>query len=171
MARYCIDPARSRVWIDAQSSLHPIHTETSGLHGWVEVDVEQGGQLNLDVTPSGHLELPVDRLRSGNALEDRELQRRIDARRYPTIEGDLTAMRPSDEEGHYLVEGNVAFTGTTRSYGQEMIVDHVDDHTIRLSGHSTFDVRDFGLSPPRILMFKVEPEVSVRVEIIAEKDH
>jgi hypothetical protein len=46
-----------------------------------------------------------------------------------------------------------------------------EDGTVRATGHSTFDVRDFGLEPPRILMFRVEPEVRVRVEIIAEPHH
>jgi hypothetical protein len=46
----------------------------------------------------------------------------------------------------------------------------VDDHTIRLEGESTFDVRAFGMEPPRILMLRVEPDVKVRVEILAEKE-
>jgi hypothetical protein len=43
----------------------------------------------------------------------------------------------------------------------------VDDRTIRLEGQSTFDIRDFGLQPPRILMLRVEPTVVVRIELIA----
>ena len=45
----------------------------------------------------------------------------------------------------------------------------VDDSTISLSGKSRFDIREFGMEPPRVLILKVEPEVDVRVEIIAEK--
>jgi hypothetical protein len=33
-----------------------------------------------------------------------------------------------------------------------------------------FDVRDFGMEPPRMLFLRVEPEVAVRVEIIAERE-
>ena len=51
-----------------------------------------------------------------------------------------------------------------------MTVDEVDDHTVSLAGQSTFDIRDFGMDPPRILMLKVQPIVSVRVEIVAEKE-
>ena len=36
-------------------------------------------------------------------------------------------------------------------------------------GESTFDVRDFGMEPPRILMLKVQPDVVVAVEIIAQE--
>ena len=48
------------------------------------------GSLDLEQPVSGELELAVERLTSGNQLYDRELRRRIDARRYPTIAGRLT---------------------------------------------------------------------------------
>ena len=87
MTRFVIDPARSQVSIDAQSSLHPIHSQTTGLQGWFEADLLGGGRLNPAVPPRGELELPVDQLSSGNPLYDREMRRRIDARRYRTISG------------------------------------------------------------------------------------
>ncbi len=170
MARFRIVPERSRVWIDARSSLHPIHTETDGLEGWLDLVVHgEGGQVELTTAPSGHLELPVERLTSGNQLEDRELRRRIDARRYPTIAGDLTLMQETGTDGRYAVGGDLTFMGTTRSYKDQMTVEPVDPRTVRLAGQSTFDIRDFGMAPPRILMFKVEPQVTVRVEIVAER--
>jgi polyisoprenoid-binding protein YceI len=137
----------------------------------VELDVQDGGNVNLAVEPAGHLELPVDRLTSGNLLEDRELRRRIDARRFPTIAGDLRAMQPVDEQrvdGQYLVSGDLTFRGVTRSHTDRMTIEALDDGTIQLSGRTTFDIRDFGMQPPRILMLKVLPDVGVRVEIVAE---
>ena len=170
MHRYRIVPPRSRVWIDARSNVHPIHTEAEGLEGWVEFDVDDG-TVNVDQTPRGHLEYPVENLKSGNALEDRELRRRIDARRYPSIAGDLKSMKLSDEPSRYIVGGELTFRGVTRTYEDEMEIEMLDEHTVRLTGQSTFDIRDFGMEPPRILMLKVQPEVTVRVEIVAEKEH
>ncbi|HEY2429754.1 MAG TPA: hypothetical protein VGI06_12540 [Acidimicrobiales bacterium] len=43
----------------------------------------------------------------------------------------------------------------------------LDDHTVRLSGERTFDVREFGMEPPRILTLRVHPDVVVKVEIVA----
>ena len=169
MARYRIVPDRSRVFIDARSSLHPIHSETDGLDGWLELEVEPAGRVDLTAPPSGHLELPVSRLSSGNALEDRELRRRIDARRYPTISGDLATMQPVDGDGSYLVGGDLTFRGVTRRYEDRMQLQVLDGGAVRLSGHATFDVRDFGMEPPRLLMLKVEPDVAVRVDIVAER--
>jgi hypothetical protein len=58
----------------------------------------------------------------------------------------------------------------TRSAEDYMTLTAVDERTIRLAGESTFDVRDFGMEPPRILMLRVEPDVKVGVEIFAEKE-
>jgi hypothetical protein len=51
-----------------------------------------------------------------------------------------------------------------------MTVENIDDSTIGMSGESTFDIRDFGMEPPRILLLKVQPDVVVRVEIVAEEE-
>jgi len=159
------------VWIDARSSLHPINTKTDGLVGFLEFSVDgDDGRIDLSgAPPQGRLSLPVERLHSGNALEDRELKRRISARRFPTIDGELTAMSNADGDDRYLVTGTVTFRGVTRTYSEEMEFAFLDDDTLRVGGTARFDIRDFGMEPPRILMFKVEPEVQVRVEIIAER--
>ena len=156
--------------INARSSLHPIHSETDGLNGWIDLEVLGGGRLNLAVPPSAQLSLPVDQLKSGNPLEDRELKRRIDARRYPTIDGQLTEMTETGRVGCYLVGGDVTFRGTTRHHEDEVTVEQINDSTIKLEGTSTFDIRDFGMQPPRILLLKVFPDVTVTVEIVAERE-
>jgi polyisoprenoid-binding protein YceI len=170
VVRFRVLPDRSKVWIHARSSLHPIDSSTDGLEGTLDLELQGGGRVNLSVAPSAHLEFPVENLSSGNRLEDRELKRRIDSRRYPTIEGDLTAMKDTDTDGQYLVRGDLTFKGVTRSYEDEMTLAVQDDKTIRLEGESTFDIRDFGMEPPRILILKVEPEVRVRVVIVAEQE-
>ena len=169
MTRYDIVPDRSEVWIEASSNVHPIHSKTDGLEGFVELDVADGGLVDLTAAPSGRLSFPVARLRSGNPLEDRELRRRIDARRYPTIAGDLTVMAETGEDGRYRVEGDLTFKGVTRRYEDEMTLEAVNGQMVILAGEKTFDVRDFGLEPPRILLLKVEPAVRVKVAIVAEK--
>ena len=168
MTHYRIDPARSRVAIDASSSLHPIHSETDGLEGWLELDIDSHGAVELGVAPRAHLELPVDRLRSGNPLEDREVQRRIDARNFPLITGDLVAMELTDRIGCYRVRGDVTFRGVTRPSEDEMTVS-VDGDAVRLHGTSVFDIRAFGMQPPRILLLRVAPEVRVTVDIVARE--
>jgi polyisoprenoid-binding protein YceI len=165
VARYRIDPARSRVSINARSSLHPIHTEADGLDGWLEMTLSEG---DVDVGSfSGHIEFPVEKLTSGKALEDKELRRRIDSRRFPTISGEIEGIKQTDTPGRYLVAGALTFRGVTRRYEDEVAIAVGDASSVSLSGQSVFDIRDFGMEPPRILMLKVEPQVTVRIDVVA----
>lgn len=170
MPRYTIVPERSQVWIDARSNVHPIHSTTSGLQGYVELEFEPSGTVDLSSSPSGRLSLAVDRLKSGNRMEDRELQKRIDSQKFPRIEGVLGQMVQNGSDGSYRVSGDVIFRGVSRPHEDVMTIRPLDDRTISLIGSSRFDVRDFGMQPPRVLMLKVEPEVDVKVEIVAVKD-
>jgi len=170
VTRFHIVPDRSRVWIDARSNVHPIHSETDGLEGFVELDLDDDGQVSFDAAPTAKLSLNVSRLSSGNRLEDRELQKRIDARRYPTIDGVLETIEADGSSGRYQVAGEVTFRGVSHRYHDTMTIEASDPTTITLAGSSRFNIKDFGMEPPRVLMLRVEPEVNVRVEIVAVKE-
>ena len=169
MGRYRIVPERSWVQIRARSSLHPIDTRTDGLEGHLDLELLGAGRVNVGSQPRGKLSLRVERLSSGNPLEDREMRRRIDARRHPTIEGELTGLEETGT-GRYRVRGDLTFRGVTRTYEEEMTLVAPDGHSIELEGEATFDIRDFGMKPPRILMLKVEPEVRVTAHVVAEME-
>jgi polyisoprenoid-binding protein YceI len=170
VATYRIVPDESRVLIDAKSSLHAIHTSASGLEGRLDLDVPGGERVDLRTAATATLSLPVGALKSGNLLEDREVQRRIDARRFPTITGELDELAATGEERQYLARGRITFRGVTNNYEDEVTISRVDANTLRVEGAHTFDIRDFGMEPPKILMLRVEPTVNVRVEIVARKD-
>jgi polyisoprenoid-binding protein YceI len=170
VTRYNIAPERSHVWIDARSNVHPIHSTTDGLEGYVDLELSAEGNVDTTAPSAGKLSLSVDRLRSGNRMEDRELQKRIDARRFPTIDGVLSQIKPSDDGDGYRIDGDVIFRGVSRHHEDVMRIGVVDDQTIQLDGKSHFDIREFGMEPPRMLMLKVEPEVDIRVEIIAVRE-
>lgn len=167
MARYEINPERSEVRIAARSSIHPIDAVTNGLAGFFEAEMGDGGVLDLSVTPKARLDFPVERLTSGNALYDREMKRRIDARRYRTITGELKEMKQTDEPARYLVGGDVTFRGVTRHFEDEMSLSILDEHSVSLQGSHVFDIREFDMEPPKIMMLKVYPDVSVSVKIVA----
>ena len=116
---------------------------------------------------SGELELAVERLTSGNQLYDRELRRRIDARRYPTIAGRLTRIVPG-------AAPRVPVTGDVSSTARRGLrARHADRGARRghpLSGEDVFDIREFGMKPPSMLMVRVYPEITVRVELHGTRD-
>lgn len=170
MPRYRIVPERSQVWIEARSSLHPIRSRTDGVEGYVDIEMTPDGGVDLATKPAAQLSLPANRLSSGNPLEDRELYKRIDVRRYPTIDGVLEGVEVAGDDRSYQVSGDVIFRGVRRRYQDQMHIHAVDNDTIHLDGASRFDIREFGMDPPRMLMLKVQPEVDVRIEIIAVKE-
>ncbi len=55
MARYRIVPERSTVSINARSNVHPIHSTTTGLEGFVDLEVVPDGGVDLDVKPAAQL--------------------------------------------------------------------------------------------------------------------
>jgi hypothetical protein len=171
VARYVISPTRSHVWIDARSNVHPIHSDTDGVEGYVDLALDRDGGVDLAaIAPSGRISLSVHRLRSGNRMEDRELQRRIEARRYPLIEGTLKTLSNHKSDGSYLVGGDVTFRGVSLHHEDLMQIRQLDDRTIVLTGASRFDIREYGMQPPRMLLLRVEPEVEVRVELFAIRE-
>jgi hypothetical protein len=44
------------------------------------------------------------------------------------------------------------------------------DGQVSLTGAYVFDIREFGMEPPSMLMIRVYPEISVRVELYGTLD-
>jgi polyisoprenoid-binding protein YceI len=75
------------------------------------------------------------------------------------------------DAGRYRVSGDLTFHGVTRPVEGEVSVSMPDgDKTLVFEGEQTFDIRDFGVQPPKILMLKVHPDVKVRVRVVAEQE-
>lgn len=160
--RATIDPARSRVWFRGRSTVHPIEIRAERPEGWVRFDESD------DEAPVGSLVITVASLRTGQVVQEIELRRQLRARRHPTIDAAVRSVhRRSD--GRFDVEGDITFLGTTRPAAGTVAVEH-DGRGLRITGDATFDVRDFGFVPPRVLGLRVEPEVAVAVELVATLD-
>jgi len=165
--RFEIDADRSQVWLTARSSLHRIKATTSAVSGWLDSEVDTD-RLDLSRPARARLVVDLEHLATGNPLYDRELRHRVDTDRYPSIVGDLATLEPVGDDGHYRVTGDLSFHGVTRSVTDDLEVRLLDPCTVALGGSSSFDVRDFGLEPPKMLGLRVHPDVEVRVRIVAE---
>lgn len=152
---------QSQVWIDGNSSVHPVRATTAGLDGWVEIDGRNGALR------AGEVAIPVDRLQSGNPLVDRETRRRIDSRRFPTIHGELLEVLARSTTTS-SVRGRIDFRGESVEVTGDLDVAR-DGDDLRVTGRKVFDVRDWGLQPPRLLMLKVHPEIEVRIDLRARR--
>ena len=158
MTRYEIDAGQSEVRVDASSSLHGITGHAEGLRGWIDLD-------GTTIT-GARIELDAERLAWGNPLLDRETRRRIDAGRHPTIVGTMSAT-DSNADGATQLRGTIAFHGVEREVSGSVVVTTADADELVVEGEQTFDVRDWGLEPPRLLMLKVNPDILVAIRVRA----
>jgi len=164
MARYRVVPEKSRLWAEARSSLHPINVETSGLTGAIEAEVTDGQVL---LGAPFRVEIDAERLRSGNALVDGELQRRLETRKFPAVAGAVREVVRRDG-GLWLLRGELTLHGVGRLTDADVTARVVDDRTIEIEGEKVIDMQDYGLTPPKLLIFRVYPEVKVRARLVAE---
>ncbi len=92
-SRYVVAAGESVLTFAAATTLHEVKGRASDLSGFVEACFEDDGSLAVDPAPQMHVEFPVERLRSGNDLQDREMWRLIDSRRFPTDRGRPARVR------------------------------------------------------------------------------
>jgi PadR family transcriptional regulator PadR len=165
-SHYDVNPERSVVLIDARSSVGPITFGALGVTGWIDVAMV-GGRIRSGTCPGAHLEIAVDQLRSGNALYDAELLRRIDGRRFPTVSLDLRDCQAVGSSGRFRLRGEVRFHGVTSGLDGSVELAQTSPDTLLVRGEQTVDIRDFGVASPTVLMLRIYPDVLVKLQIEA----
>lgn len=160
---------RSELSLAGESSIHPLHTKTNQVKGYFEAKVNSEGQLDLSVPVAGRVEIPLESLKSGNALIDREMQSRLNTRRFPKVVAEVVEIREQNSPGHYHAVGDLTFHGVTKRLAQELIIEQLDEQTIEIRGEIKLDVRDFKVNPPKLLILKVHPEVTAKLRFVAEQ--
>jgi hypothetical protein len=164
---YRVVPDRSALLIEVATSVGPVTFGAVGLEGFVRVAV-RGAGLDLAATPIAHLELQLRDLTSGNSAYDGELQRHIDARRYPAAHVDLHHVhRVGDSSSDYLVAGDITFRGITQSVEGYVTVNVPEAGLVRVSGTKSLDIRLFEIPPPTLFMLKIDPEVTLSLQLEA----
>ncbi|MGB2756840.1 MAG: YceI family protein [Acidimicrobiia bacterium] len=163
MTKYSLIPEQSRVRIDGSSNVHGIRAESVGLNGEIEVQHTARG-LKLRSPVTGWVEIEVAKLRASNPLVEAETKRRIDAKRFPTIRGDLNEASATGSET-VSASGEITFRGVNTAVHGELRVERDGDH-VHITGSQTFDIREWGLQPPKMLMLKVSPMITVTIDAL-----
>ena len=169
MTTFRVIPAESPVAVDTDTNLHPVHSTSKALGGTIVVELDDQGALDLGSPYSARLRVPVESLRSGNSLQDREMHRRLDIKRYPDITVEVTELSAAPDNGHYHAKARISVRGQTQDVEGDVTIS-VDADRLVVEGASLLDMRTFGIDPPRLLMLKVQPEVSVRARIVAQRE-
>ena len=161
-------PERSALLVRVRSNVGPIEFGAIGLTGTFDAPGPRSSEAGAQPLHA-RLELRVDRLTSGNALYDAELHRRIDTRMFPTAVVELESAEELDAERRFRVGGPVTFHGVTRSLsGVVQLVAETEGH-VTVTGEQVFDIRDFDVASPTMLMLKIYPDVRVYLQVEADR--
>jgi polyisoprenoid-binding protein YceI len=147
--------------------MHPVHGQARNLAGSIEADVGPDGSLGAPQAVKMHVEFPVEQLRSGNSMQDAQMWKMIDSKRFPLVSADLKDLQPTATPNRYAASGDITLAGRSRRYSGELTFDAGSD-SIAVDGDLDLDIRDFGLKPPNLLIIKVEPVVKVSLHLVAK---
>ena len=165
--RFRLSPERSVALIEVRSTVGPISFGAIGVSGYIEACVWDG-VVHIEMPPSAHVEIAVDGLRSGNGLYDAELLRRIDARQFPLALLDLNECMASGDAGRHRLGGELTFHGVTRPVQGTVNVEVIADKRLVVTGEQVFDIRDFDVPSPTVLMLRIYPDVRVHLHVEAD---
>ncbi len=168
MPRFTVNTAQSTVQVGLRVNLHPSHINANALSGFIECEVDDQGQPRLDQPYRAELSLPVDAIKSGNGIQDREMRRRFDTSRYPVITAVVTHGEALDVEGRYRATAQLTMHGVTKDITGDLTLT-VSGTTMTVDGQQVINVKDFGIDPPRLIILKVEPDVDLQVHIVASR--
>jgi polyisoprenoid-binding protein YceI len=165
--RFRVNTATTTVKVGLRVNLHPSHIDANALSGTIDCEVDEQGKPRLAQPYSAVLTLPVEAIKSGNGMQDREMRRRFDVSRFPTITATVTHGETLEGEGRYRATAKLTMHGVTNEITGDVQL-RVDGTTMTIDGQQVINVKEFGIDPPRLIILKVEPEVDLQVHIVAE---
>ncbi len=151
---------------DARATLGRFTGTTTRLSGQIT------GGPGLE-TIRGWVEAPVDSIRTGNGLRDRDMRRALDSGAHPLIRFDLAEVRPSPMQGQEMVAtlvGRFTIHGTSRDVSLPATLTWGPDG-IRLRALVPMDVRDFGVTrlSKALGTLRMHPDIVVRIELLVSQ--
>jgi hypothetical protein len=169
VTRFRLLEDRSVALVEARSTVGPITFGCIGITGTIDAAVRDG-EIVVDEPTRARLEIDVGGLRSGNALYDAELLRRIDARRYPSVVLELDGCSATASADRFRLTGVMTFHGVSRPISGAVTASIHDRHRLFVDGEEMVDVRDFRLALPTVLMLRIYPDVRVQLHVEAEQE-
>jgi polyisoprenoid-binding protein YceI len=166
--RFEVVGAESSLTFFAMSTMQYVYGKTTELSGFIDVGWNPDGTLAVQPPPKMHVEFRVESLRTGNELQDREMWKLIDSKRFPKIAADLREASAGAALGRYTGTGQITLAGLARAYEGEFRLER-EPKKVTLHGDLNVDVRDFGLKPLNLLVLSVAPLVRVRLQLVTAK--
>jgi len=167
MCQFRVLPENSAVLIEARSNVGPISFGTSVLTGSLLARLE-GDTFATQVIPVAELTVDLRSLTSGNALYDAELVQRLNVRMHPfstVVLRGLRAMLSSASDQRFTASGDLNLHGVTKEISGTLSVARSGSRAFSISGQHEFDIRDFDIPTPSVLMLHIYPRVRVHLQL------
>jgi hypothetical protein len=169
VTRYRVQPGASSVSTLMRSSVHNLRAETRTVAGAIDGELDGNGVPRFEAAHGARLQVPVEGIRSGNRLQDMEMQRRLDPRKHPLIEVVVDRAWQFEGQDRCRAEFRVTAHGRTQSFEGDFRM-RLEGRRLVVEGEHSFDMRDFDVNPPRFLALKVDPKVTVQARIVADPE-
>jgi polyisoprenoid-binding protein YceI len=156
-----VDAAESAIMIEARSTAGRITFGTNAITGGLQVAAFDGGLL-MTPTPRARVTVDLTKLRSGNALYDVELAQRLALRRFP--EATVVLENAKLAGARFQIGGTVTLHGQTREMIGSVSAEPLADGWV-VTGEQLFDIRDFEIPVPSLLMLRIFPDVRVYMSL------
>jgi polyisoprenoid-binding protein YceI len=161
---YVIDPVRSEISWEVDSTLHAVRSRTRKIAGAVRV-VDAGDHgVGLD----GRLEIDAASFDTGNARRDRTLREETlnTAAHRRIVFSPRRIFRTSSwaEDEALTIEGDLAIRGVTKRVRIPVTLSHRGSRVV-VEGATRLRWADYGVPDPSFFPLKVRPEVDVRAHL------
>lgn len=185
--------APSRLVLDGSSNVTDWRCSGTSLHGELTVaapigkinaviDRIEDGNIGVWMsdpsqgrfpTPNFRLRVPIETLRCGNAVMERDMNRALKAEDHPTIEFRFTGLISGIEHDidantyRARIAGDLVLAGSKRSVELSITAQRTAPDRFRIQAELPLRMTDFGITPPSALfgMVRAKNELVVRFDM------
>ena len=163
MAHYVIDERQSKLVVMARSKVHDTEMIWKGITGSIDAKVD-----GLDSAKS---EISVDMTTgdAGDWVKNRKLRKELNFDKNPKASFSLRSVEKLEQSEQAV---SAQLQGELRWRGKTITVDcktqgKVTQTGIEVTGTFDIDMTDLGITPPKVLMIKIDDVVNCTITIVA----
>lgn len=163
MPSYKIDSRASKLVVTAKSSVHDTDTEWRGITGTISVEPDKLASI------AGGVQVDMTTADAGDWLKNRKLRKDMNFAEHPLATMEIERLEDVEQDG---VRVSATLHGTLHWRGKSVALvvtgkGTLDQRELRARGSFQIDVTTLGITPPKVLMIKVEDVVHCSVEVVA----
>ncbi len=163
----------SRLWLEGDSTLHPYSSTATALKLDAQFEPGTPDPIINGKASAFELSVPVEGLRSGEKLMDRNIRKALKADEHPDIRFHMSTheLLPAGKAG----SAGVKATGTLSIAGKENPIElqveaQAVPEGVRVRGSKELLMTDFGIKPPTAMLgaLKTKDKVVVHFDVVLQ---